>query len=78
MAAQSGVYVVPTMQMTQEDLRSLHEGTLPCQAVWKFRRDNEKILASQRLIAASNVKLRTAPIAACSPLVTEFSNSRPW
>jgi Imidazolonepropionase and related amidohydrolases len=57
MAIQSGVYVVPTMQMTQEDLRSLHEGTLPCQAVWKFQRDNEKIVASQRLIAASNVKV---------------------
>jgi imidazolonepropionase-like amidohydrolase len=57
MAIKSGVYVVPTMQMTQEDLRSLHEGTLPCQAVWKFQRDNEKIVASQRLIAASNVKV---------------------
>jgi imidazolonepropionase-like amidohydrolase len=57
MAAKSGVYVVPTMQMTQEDLRSLNEGTLPCQAVWKFQRDNEEIVASQRLIAASNVKV---------------------
>lgn len=57
MAAQSGVYVVPTMQMTQEDLHQLQEGTLPCQAVWKFRRDNEKILASQRLLAASDVKV---------------------
>jgi imidazolonepropionase-like amidohydrolase len=57
MAAQSGVYVVPTMQMTQEDLHQLQEGTLPCQAVWKFRRDNEKILASQRLIADSKVKV---------------------
>jgi imidazolonepropionase-like amidohydrolase len=57
MAARSGVYVVPTMQMTQEDLHQLREGTLPCQAVWKFRRDNEKILESQRLIAASNVKV---------------------
>jgi len=57
MATQSGAYVVPTMQMTQEDLHSLHDGTLPCQAVWKFKRDNEKIIASQRLIAASNVKV---------------------
>lgn len=57
MAAQSGVYVVPTMQMTQEDLHQLHEGTLPCQAVWKFSRDNEKILTSQRLLAGSNVKV---------------------
>jgi len=57
MAAQSGVFVVPTMQMTQEDLHQLQEGTLPCQAVWKFRRDNEKILASQRLLAATDVKV---------------------
>ena len=57
MAAQSGVYVVPTMQMTQEDLHQLHDGTLPCQAVWKFSRDNEKILTSQRLLAGSNVKV---------------------
>src|SRR3954454_1717941 len=57
MATQSGAFVVPTMQMTQEDLHSLDEGTLPCQAVWKFRRDNEKIIASQRLIAASEVKV---------------------
>jgi imidazolonepropionase-like amidohydrolase len=57
MAEQAGSYVVPTMQMTQEDLRELKSGTLPCQAVWKFRRDNEKILASQRLLAASNVKV---------------------
>jgi imidazolonepropionase-like amidohydrolase len=57
MATQAGVFVVPTMQMTQEDLRQLHDGSLPCQAVWKFRRDNEKILASQRLLAGSNVKV---------------------
>ena len=57
MAAQAGSYVVPTMQMTQEDLHELQAGTLPCQAVWKFRRDNEKILASQRLLAQSQVKV---------------------
>ena len=45
------------MQMTQEDLRELQAGTLPCQAVWKFRRDNERILASQRLLAGSQVKI---------------------
>ena len=32
-------------------------GTLPCQAVWKFRRDSERILASQRLLAESQVKV---------------------
>jgi imidazolonepropionase-like amidohydrolase len=57
MAEQAGSYVVPTMQMTQEDLHELQAGTLPCQAVWKFRRDNEKILASQRLLAQSQVKI---------------------
>src|SRR5438445_2902339 len=37
MAEQAGSYVVPTMQMTQEDLHELRAGTLPCQAVWTFR-----------------------------------------
>jgi imidazolonepropionase-like amidohydrolase len=57
MAEQAGSYVVPTMQMTQEDLRELQAGTRPCQAVWKFRRDDEKILASQKLLAGSQVKI---------------------
>ena len=43
--------------MTQEDLAQLRAGTLPDQAVWKFRRDNQQILESQRLIAASDVKI---------------------
>ena len=57
MAERAGAYVVPTMQMTQEDLHQLQIGTLPCQAVWKFRRDSERILASQRLLAESQVKV---------------------
>lgn len=57
MAEQAGSYIVPTMQMTQEDLQELHAGTLPCQAVWKFSRDNEKILTSQRLLAKSRAKI---------------------
>lgn len=57
MAQQAGSYVVPTMQMTQEDLHDLQAGTLPCQAVWKFRRDNKNILESQRLLAGSEVKV---------------------
>lgn len=57
MAKKAGSYIVPTMQMTQEDLQALHTGTLPCQAVWKFRRDNERILASQRLLAGSQAKI---------------------
>ena len=57
MAEKAGAYIVPTMQMTQEDIQSLRAGTLPDQAVWKFRRDNERILASQRLLAGSGVKV---------------------
>lgn len=57
MAERAGAYIVPTMQMTQEDLHELQTDTLPCQAVWKFRRDNEAILASQRLLAGSRVKV---------------------
>lgn len=57
MAERAGSYIVPTMQMTQEDLQQLQAGTLPCQAVWKFRRDNERILAAQRLLATSQVKI---------------------
>lgn len=53
----AGSFIVPTMQMTQEDLHGLAAGTLPCQAVWKFRRDNEQILASQRLLAGSRVRI---------------------
>jgi len=48
---------VPTMQMTQEDLAALAAGTLPHQAVWKFGRDNQQILESQRLMASSDVKI---------------------
>jgi imidazolonepropionase-like amidohydrolase len=57
MASRAGTYVVPTMQMTQEDLGALAAGTLPEQAVWKFGRDNRQILDSQRLVAASDVKI---------------------
>jgi len=57
MATHAGTYVVPTMQMTQEDLQALAAGTLPGQAVWKFSRDNQHILDSQRLVAASDVKI---------------------
>jgi imidazolonepropionase-like amidohydrolase len=45
------------MQMTQEDLHGLQTHTLPCQAVWKFRRDNQQILRSQRLLAGSQVNV---------------------
>jgi imidazolonepropionase-like amidohydrolase len=45
------------MQMTREDLAQLRAGTLPEQAVWKFRRDSQQILDSQKLVAASDVKV---------------------
>ncbi len=57
MAEHAGTYVVPTMQMTQEDLQALHAGTLPEQAVWKFRRDKDRILESQQLLGKSSVKI---------------------
>jgi imidazolonepropionase-like amidohydrolase len=57
MAIHAGAYIVPTMQMTQEDLGQLRAGTLPCQAVWKFRRDNQLILDAQRLVTSSDVKV---------------------
>ena len=58
MAERAGSYIVPTMQMTQEDLHGIQAGTLPCQAVWKFRRDDQQILVSQRLLAGSRVQDR--------------------
>jgi imidazolonepropionase-like amidohydrolase len=57
MSIRSGTYIVPTMQMTQEDLAELQAGTLPCQAVWKFSRDNRAITAAQQLLAGSEAKV---------------------
>jgi imidazolonepropionase-like amidohydrolase len=57
LAVERGAFIVPTMQMTQEDLAALKAGDLPEQAVWKFRRDSDRILASQRLIAESEAKV---------------------
>jgi len=57
LATRAGTFVVPTMQMTQEDLAALADGTLPAQAVWKFSRDSRQILESQRLVAASDVAI---------------------
>ncbi len=57
MAKGAGAYIVPTMQMTQEDLGELRAGTLPCQAVWKFSRDNRAILDAQQLLASTDVKV---------------------
>jgi imidazolonepropionase-like amidohydrolase len=57
MATGASAYIVPTMHMTQEDLGQLQAGTLPCQAVWKFSRDNQGILDAQRLVASSDSKI---------------------
>jgi imidazolonepropionase-like amidohydrolase len=57
MAERAGVFVVPTMAMNQSDIDKLHGGELPEQAAVKLRRDSEAVLASQRRIAASNVKI---------------------
>lgn len=57
LAIERGAFIVPTMQMTQEDLAALDAGTLPAQAVWKFRRDSSQILDSQRLLAESTAKI---------------------
>jgi imidazolonepropionase-like amidohydrolase len=78
MAERSGSYIVPTMQMTQEDLHELKAGTLPCQAVWKFRRDNQQILASQKLLAGSKVKIAYGTDCGMFRSTMAFSNSRPW
>lgn len=57
LATLTGVFIVPTMQMTQEDLAMLEAGTLPEQAVWKFSRDHRAILESQQIVAASTAKV---------------------
>lgn len=57
MAEEAGTFIVPTMQMTQEDLAQLEHGTLPAQAVGKFARDHTHILEAQQRIAASSVKI---------------------
>ncbi|MGH8279557.1 MAG: metal-dependent hydrolase family protein [Gammaproteobacteria bacterium] len=57
MAKQAGAFLVPTMQMTREDMRALQAHTLPCQAVWKFSRDNRQIIEAQHLIAESDVEI---------------------
>jgi imidazolonepropionase-like amidohydrolase len=57
MAETAGVFLVPTMQATREDRAGLAKGTLADYTAAKFPRDAEQIEHSQRLIAASNVKI---------------------
>jgi hypothetical protein len=82
MATRAGTYIVPTMQMTPEDLGERRAGTLPDQAVWKFRRDNRRILEAQRTTSPPRPRWTllyalapcTAERWAGSPVVT----SRSW
>ncbi|MHB8218908.1 MAG: metal-dependent hydrolase family protein [Acidimicrobiales bacterium] len=57
MAEEAGTFIVPTMQMTAEDLQALHEGRLTPYTAAKIERDAEQILAAQRRIAASTAKI---------------------
>jgi hypothetical protein len=57
MAESAGVFLVPTTQATREDRAGLAKGTLADYTAAKFPRDAEQIEHSQRLIAASNVKI---------------------
>ena len=57
MAEDAGTFVVPTMQMTAEDLQALHEERLTPYTAAKIERDAEQIIEAQRRIAASRVKI---------------------
>ena len=57
MAEDAGTFIVPTMQMTAEDLQSLNQGRLTSYTAAKIERDVEQIIQSQRRIAASRVKI---------------------
>jgi len=57
MATQRGVFVVPTMQMNQEDLRSFEHGEVTGSPARKLGRDHDEVIATQRRVAASEVKI---------------------
>jgi imidazolonepropionase-like amidohydrolase len=57
MAEDAGTFIVPTMQMTTEDLQALHQGRLTSYTAAKIERDAEQILDSQRRIGASRAKI---------------------
>lgn len=57
MAVDAGVFVVPTMQMNQEDLRSFEEGEVRGSPARKLSRDHDSVIAAQRRVAASDVKI---------------------
>ena len=78
MATSGGVYIVPTMQMTQEDLDELRAGTLPCQAVWKFSRDNQRSSTPNGSWPPATSSWPSGPTAACSRSATASASSRRW
>ena len=78
MAIRSGAYIVPTMQMTQEDLSELQAGTLPCQAVWKLSRDNLQSSTPSDWWPQATPMLPSGPTAGCSLSATASASSRPW
>jgi imidazolonepropionase-like amidohydrolase len=57
MAVRTGVFVVPTMQMNQEDLRSFEKGEVGGSPARKLSRDHDEVAAAQRRVAASDVKV---------------------
>jgi imidazolonepropionase-like amidohydrolase len=57
MAEDAAVFVVPTMQMNQEDLRRFDAGEVSGLPARKLHRDHDEVLAAQRRVAASNVKI---------------------
>ena len=56
-AEDAGVFVVPTMQMNQEDLRSFEQGQVSGSPARKLSRDHDQVIAAQRRVAASEVKV---------------------
>ena len=57
MAEDAGTFIVPTMQMTQEDLLALGQGQLTPYTAAKIERDAQQIIEAQRRIAASRTKI---------------------
>jgi imidazolonepropionase-like amidohydrolase len=57
LAEAAGVFVVPTMHMNQQDVRKFCDGELEGQPAAKLARDHEDIVAAQRGIAASSVRV---------------------
>ena len=54
MAEDAGTFIVPTMQMTSEDLQALHEERLTPYTKAKIERDAQQIIEAQQRIAPSS------------------------